>query len=94
MLLPASDYKLIGFKKATQAKKKLVAILQHKKTGETRKIPFGQRGSMTYQNTSGVQVDSVHGDESKRRAYRARHKGEGDPSRKYSPGWLSWTVLW
>ena len=94
VLLPANEYDLVKYVKARQGKKKIVAILKNKKNGELRKIPFGSRGSTTFQDTSGVGGDSVHGDESKRKAYRARHKGEGDDSRKYSPGWLSWHILW
>lgn len=85
------DYTLVGFQKSATPGKKIDAILKGK-DGKTRKIPFGQKGSETYQNKTGVKVDSIHSDPLRRKAYRARHKGE--EKKKYSSGWFSWYLLW
>jgi hypothetical protein len=56
-----------------------------------KKIHFGLKGSNTYLEGA---------DESKRKAYRARHKkiqvlnGDLAYKVKYSPSYLSWHLLW
>lgn len=94
MVYTERDWKLVGFRRSDKKDKKVVAILENKDTGKTVKVHFGQRGSSTYRDLTGVGGDSVHGDRKKREAYRARHAGEGSSSRKYSPGWLSYHTLW
>lgn len=89
----SSEYTLVRFEAGTNGKK-VTAILKNKKTGNESKMPFGQKGSSTYQDKTGKGHDSKHGDSKIRAAYRARHQGEGDPSRKYSPGWFAWHYLW
>ena len=85
-------YKLLGFRQSHTKGKKIDAILQHSETQKKKIVPFGQKDSTTYQNRTGVQVDSIHSDPVRRKAYRARHKGE--EKRKYSSGWFSWSYLW
>lgn len=85
-------YVLLKFRKSHTKGKQIDAILQNAQTKREKIVPFGQAGSQTYQNRTGVAVDSTHSDPAKRRAYRARHKGE--ELRKFSPGWFSWFYLW
>lgn len=91
----AKEYTLTGFKKATDGKHKLQAVLKHKTTNTVKLVQFGQKGSSTYWNLTGISTgDQTHGDDKKRINYRKRHAGEGVESRKYSPGYLSWHYLW
>lgn len=92
VLSEKDGWKLMGFKKSTKPDKKITAIL--KNNDKVREIHFGQRGSSTYKDDSGVGGDPTHKDKKRRDSYRARHAGEGDASKKYSAGWLSWHVLW
>ena len=85
-------YVLKGFRPSQTKNKKIDAILQNKETGKTKVVPFGQKGSTTYQNKTGVQVDRIHSDPVKRTAYRARHKGED--RKKYSSGYFAYVYLW
>lgn len=92
MILPAKEWKLEKFMRSDRPTKKVVAILRN---GErTRKIHFGQRGSSTYHDLTKVGGDPVHNDKKRREAYRTRHTGEGDISKKWSPGFLSYHYLW
>lgn len=90
---PASQYTFVRFESGSGGKK-VIAVLKNKQTGKESKMPFGQKGSSTYHDKTGKGHDPKHGDSARRAAYRARHKGEGDASRKYSPGWFAWHYLW
>lgn len=84
--------KLIGFRISKKKGKKIDAIVENKKTGQTRIVSFGQKGSSTFSNRTGVAVDRVHGDDKIRKAYLARHKGED--KKVFSAGWFSIRFLW
>jgi hypothetical protein len=93
MLLPDSEWSLIGFTNPTVKGKKVKAVFQHKLTGLRKSLHFGQKGSSTYWNKTGVSTeDPTHGDAKIRANYRLRHAGSAD--RKWSPAYLSWTLLW
>ena len=92
--MSSKEWRLVGFRRSDKKDKKIVAVLESKETGKKKSVHFGQRGSSTYQNKTGVEVDSTHSDKKRRDAYRARHKGEGDTSNKYKAGWFSWHFLW
>lgn len=94
MIYSSKEYKLIGYEKAADGVKKLVAILKNKKTGREVKIKFGQKGSNTYRDQTEIGGDPTHHDPKIRANYRKRHAGEGDISKKYSAGWLSYHILW
>lgn len=94
VLYPADEYDLVGFRKAKKANKKIEAILRSKKNGEMRYVAFGQKGSETFKNDTGVKIDKIHGDDERRKRYRLRHAGEGAESRKWSPGYFSWWYSW
>lgn len=85
-------WKIDKYIKSSKPNKKITAIL--KNGDQTKQIHFGQCGSSTYRDLSKVGDDPIHNDKKKREAYRARHKGEGDDTRKYSAGWFSFHILW
>lgn len=92
MIYSEKEWSLVGFKRGV--KKKVIAVLKNKKDGRVRELGFGQLGSSTYWDRTMKGGDQVHGDKKKRDAYRARHVGEGNESKKYSPGWLAYHWLW
>jgi hypothetical protein len=83
--------KLLGFQASNKKGKKIDAILEDK-DGKKKTVSFGQKGSTTYTNRTGISVDRVHGDDKLRKAYLARHKGED--KKKYSAGYFSIKYLW
>lgn len=91
-IVNSGRYILLGFRQSQTKGKKIDAILQDKKTKRQKIVPFGQKGSETYQNKTGVSIDSIHSDPVRRARYRARHKGE--ELSKWSSGWFAWTYLW
>ena len=95
-LAPAKDFKFIKFVRSSDSNKKYDAILENKSTGRRKKISFGQRGASQYRDATGLKLYSKfdHNDLARRKAYRQRHEGEGEPNRKYSAGWFSWWFLW
>lgn len=82
--------KLIEFKPSSKKNKKIDAIMEE--NGKRKIVSFGQKGSTTYSNKTGVKIDTVHNDEKLRKAYLSRHKGED--KKIYSPGWFSIKYLW
>lgn len=93
-MYPASEYSFVKFIKAT-GPKKYTAILRNKKTKREVKVSFGAKGYEHYKDKALGSYSSLnHNDAKRRAAYRNRHKGEGDSSRKYSPGWFAWHYLW
>jgi hypothetical protein len=94
MLYPDNEWKLVQFEKCNDGKKKVIAILENRNTKKRVNMKFGMKGSSTYQDKTGVGGDETHGDRKRRESYRSRHRGEGDTSRKWSPGYFSWWYLW
>lgn len=89
-----SEYSFVKFEKASGTKK-YNAILRNKTTKREVKVGFGAKGYQHYKDKAlGSYSSQNHNDAKRRAAYRARHKGEGDPSKKWSPGWLAWHYLW
>ena len=91
VVYPERDWKLVRFEKANDGVKKIKAILEHKKDGRRVALKFGQKGSSTYKDATGVGGDPVHNDKKRRENYRARHR---QPGPKYSPSYFSWWYLW
>ena len=87
-----NDYTLKGFRLSKTKGKKIDAVLENKKTRSILYVPFGQKGSETYKNETGVWVDRIHNDVQRRKAYLARHKGED--RNRFSSGWFSIKYLW
>lgn len=93
-MYPTTKYTFKRFEKSTGAKK-YNAILLNKETKKEVKVSFGAKGYEQYKDKAlGSYSKHNHNDAKRRASYRARHKGEGDPSRKYSPGWFAWHYLW
>lgn len=89
-----SQYTFVKFEKASGTKK-YNAILRNKETKREVKVGFGAKGYQHYKDKAlGSYSSQNHNDAKRRASYRARHKGEGDPSKKWSPGWLAWHFLW
>jgi predicted mannosyl-3-phosphoglycerate phosphatase (HAD superfamily) len=95
-LAKANEYTFVKFERSKDSKKKYDAILKNNKTSRLRRISFGAKGYEQYKDSTGKKLYTHvdHLDEERRRLYRKRHAGEGDPSRKYSAGWFSWHYLW
>lgn len=93
---PSNKYKFMKFERSHLKDKKYNAVLKHIDTGRIKKIPFGARGYAQYKDSTGLKLYSSqdHLDEERRQRYRARHKGEGNETRKYSAGYFSWHFLW
>lgn len=53
---------------------------------------FGALGYEQYRDIIGHYSDIDHNDLKRRKAYRARHKGEN--LYKDNPGWFAWHYLW
>jgi len=95
-VFPPDEYSFVKFEKSKRVNKKYSAILQNKKTGRTKTLPFGSSLHENYKDETGLNMypEKMHGDIKRLELYRKRHAGEGDESRKYSPGWFSWHFLW
>ena len=92
---PANKYVLVKFKRSAREGKKYDAVLRNKETGREVVVSFGATGYEQYKDhVLGLFKGSDHGDTKRRASYRARHAGEGDASRKFSPGWFAWHMLW
>lgn len=86
-------YDMEGFEKSDRKDKKYYAKLRNKKTGRINKVHFGQSGTSTFKDSTGLRRDPTHGDEQKRKAFRARHKGFLKPG-FYSSSYFSYYFLW
>lgn len=91
------EYKLVGFEVNKDKKHKYNALLQHKKTGKIRKVPFGgikKDGTpyQHYQDKIGHFQKYDHKDKERRALYRIRHKGQDQ--KKFSSGYFSMRYLW
>jgi hypothetical protein len=94
VLYPASEYSFVRFQVASGSSK-YIAILKNKNTGREVRVRFGAKGYEQYKDKAlGKYSNMNHNDPKRRASYRARHAGEGDASRKWSPGWFAWHFLW
>ena len=89
------DHKLVEFEKSDNKNKMYYAVLENKTTHKRVKVPFGSKFHMNYQDLTGLNKypHLIHGDDERRRRYRARHKvylREG----YYSPSHFSFYFLW
>jgi len=91
---PPSEYSFVKFAVASGSAK-YIALLKNKHTGREVRVRFGAKGYEQYKDKAlGRYSNLNHNDPKRRASYRARHAGEGDASRKWSPGWLAWHFLW
>ena len=94
------EWKFIKFQRSNTKNKKYDAIIENKKTGRQKRVPFGayQKNGKPYeqyQDTTGLGLfsDYDHKDKKRRLNYRKRHEvylKEG----YYSPSFFSWAYLW
>lgn len=88
-----NNYKFVKFQRSTSAHKKYDAILENKTTGQTKKVPFGDKRYEHYKDTAlGLYSNKNHLDPKRRKAYRQRH--EGEQHQKFSSGYFAWKYLW
>lgn len=88
------EYRFVKFK-VSSSSSKYIAVLMNKSTGREVNIRFGASGYQHFKDkVLGHYSNLNHNDPKRRASYKARHAGEGDPSRKYSPGWFAWHYLW
>lgn len=88
------DYTLKGFKKSSRPHKKYDAILENKKTGRTKEIPFGDTRYDHYHDSTPLKLYSSknHNDEKRRKNYLERHSS--DSKNKFSSGYFAAKYLW
>jgi len=88
-----NEYKFIRFEKSKSKTKKYDAILINKKTGNMKRVPFGDNRYKHYQDrVLGLYSNLDHLDNKRRQLYRNRHNGE--QNNKYSSGYWAWYYLW
>ena len=93
------EYKLLGYEKSTNPKKKYDAILENRDTGRTVRVRFGDKNLGQYKDTTGLGLYNKKdtNDKNKRKQFRARFsatKQSADFKNYYSPMYFSWTKLW
>jgi hypothetical protein len=90
-----AEYKLKGFEKSKRKRKMYNALLLNKETKTIIKVPFGDNQMQNFTDKTGLNSypNLIHGDDKRRKAFRARHKGY---LRKgfYSPSYFSYHYLW
>ena len=80
-------------KKSSRRNKKLQATYLNKETKNLNTIHFGQAGSQSYKDCSGLLPKSlIHSDKQRRENYRSRHRN--DILDRPSSGNLAWNCLW
>lgn len=85
------DYKIDSIRVAVD-KHKYVAVLKHKRTGQTRQVPFGDKNYQHYRDKLGHYSQLNHLDEERRRRFWLRHAQNAQY--KYSSAWWSAKCLW
>ena len=95
MYYSKKDYKLLGYRRSKTKYKKYDAILEQKKTGKLKYVPFGDKRYENFHDLTGLNLypHLLHGDKNRRRLYRARHKKDLKKG-YYSPGYFSYFVIW
>ena len=90
-----SEYKLLGYEKATRKGKKYNGILERKSDKRIFRVPFGSIEYENYHDLTGLNLYSklLHGDKKRRKLYRTRHQKDLKAN-YYSPGYFSYHILW
>lgn len=88
-----TEYRLLGYAKAKNTKKKYDAILKRNKDNRIIRVAFGDSRYENYGDKTGLNLYTSHGDKKRRALYRARHKKDLREG-YYSPGWFSMNMLW
>lgn len=66
------------------------------KDGKVRTVQFGDKRYEQFKDKTPLKFYSKkdHGDNERKRNYRARHGAQGHHKKVYSPAWFSWKYLW
>ena len=74
MYFSKKEWTLDHFEKSKANGKMYAAIIQNKKTGDTRRINFGSSIMENFQDKTGLNLypELIHGDLKRRHSYRAR----------------------
>lgn len=95
MYYKKTEYTLLGYEKSNRKDKMYNALLLRKKDGKIIRVPFGDPNMMNYKDGTGLNLypHLIHGDNKRRRLFRARHKGYLKKG-YWSPSWFSFNILW
>ena len=90
-----TDYKLLGYEKATRKRKMYNALLQRKTDNKIIRVPFGDNEMENYHDLTGLNLypHLIHGDKLRRKRFRDRSKGYLKKD-YYSPSFFSYYILW
>lgn len=91
---PKKDWKLLGFRKSPNKGKMYYALLENKYDKVLKKVHFGSM-MPNYRDITGLNAypHLIHGDDERRRLYKARSKGKVNPD-SYSASHFSFYYLW
>ena len=89
------EYKLLGFRKSDVKDKMYYALLENKYNHKLVRVHFGHDKYENYHDLTGLNAypHLKHGDDERRRRYRARHKVYLKDG-YYSPSFFSFWYLW
>ena len=90
-----TDYKLLGYEKATRKGKMYNALLERKKDKKIIRVPFGSSDYDNFRDLTGLNlyIRLLDGDKKRRTLYRARHKKDLKDG-CYSAGYFIYVILW
>ena len=89
------EYKLLGFKKSFSKDKMYYALLENKQNKKLVRVHFGHNKYKNYRDITGINAypHLIHGDDKRRKAYRARAIGQVKDG-YYSSSFFSYYYLW
>ena len=89
------DWTLIGFEISKKKGKMYNAILINNKNDKIKEMAFGSKNYENFSDLTGLDAypHLIHGDEKRKKSYRARHKGFLKKG-FYSPSFFSYAFLW
>ena len=89
------NYEFIEFKRSNAKNKKYAAILEHRETGRTKTVNFGDKRYQHFKDSAlGLYSNLDHGDPERRKRYHARHSKIKNYNIKFTPAWFSRKYLW
>jgi hypothetical protein len=91
-IINPEDYLIKDIIIAKDGKHKYIAILQNKKTGRDRQVPFGSIQHQHYRDSLGYYADLDHLDKKRQENFLKRHAK--NITHKFSSGWFSANFLW
>jgi len=94
-----SEYRLKGFERSKNPKKKYDAILVNKTTKREKRMSFGDRNLPQYKDSTPLKLykSKDTNDKVRRKAFRDRFSGtraKQNWSKEWTPLYFSWTRLW